>query len=97
MSRKAHPLIERVALTVPEQRQALGLTVTQLAELAGVARSTVSKIESGGHVRPGCLIRVAAVMDTLELRKPPTPTLEDALSAEVVAAFGRAKPFGSAA
>jgi transcriptional regulator with XRE-family HTH domain len=63
-------LVERAALAVPEQRRDLGLSLSELARLAGVSRSTVTRVERGGRVDPALVLRVAAALTVLELYAP---------------------------
>ena len=74
-----NPLLVRVAAAVPEQRRELGLSVTQLAHVARVSRSTIGKIERGGHVRPELLLRIASALMTLELYQGPRESAEGAV------------------
>lgn len=69
--RKTTAFLERIALTVPEQRAELGISLNQLEKFSGVSRATIKRIESGCPVDPALLLRVAGVLTTLELHRPP--------------------------
>ena len=59
-----------IAGQVRRSRKAMGLTVKGLAEKAGVADGTITRIETGQKVRPGNL---RAVLDALDI--VPTATV----------------------
>jgi DNA-binding XRE family transcriptional regulator len=65
--------LERVALAVGEQRLALELSLNGVARVAGVSRTTVTKVEWGRPVSPVLLLRVAWALAVLELYAPPAP------------------------
>jgi transcriptional regulator with XRE-family HTH domain len=84
---------ERLALVVPEQRAELGVSVSQLARLAQVSRSTVTKVERGGRVNPALLLRIASALTTIELYAAPEEPAEDTVDAlEPVFPFYRPMP-----
>lgn len=60
----------RIALAVPEQRRALGLSLNETAKLAGVSRGTVARIERGHTVNPMLVVKVAVVLTVVELYAP---------------------------
>ena len=63
-------LVGRVASAIPEQRRELDLSLRELERLSGVSRRTLSKIERGGRADPALVVRVAGVLNTLELVSP---------------------------
>ena len=66
-SNSVHPTLERMALAIGEHRLDLGLSLRQLEALAGVSRTTLTKIERGRRVDPRLLLQVASVLTTVEL------------------------------
>jgi transcriptional regulator with XRE-family HTH domain len=66
MNRNGNPLIERVALAIPEQRLELGLSVSETARLSGVSRPTVAKMMRGQRVSAKSLLQVARTLATLK-------------------------------
>jgi transcriptional regulator with XRE-family HTH domain len=69
-------ILQRVALAIPEKRVELGLSLSELARLADVSRSTVTKIERGGGVASRLVVQVALALLILELHELPA-TLDD--------------------
>jgi transcriptional regulator with XRE-family HTH domain len=65
------PTLQRVAHAVGEQRLDLGLSLRKLERCSGVSRATIKRIERGVSVDPVLLLRVAGVLTTLELHRPP--------------------------
>ncbi len=82
MPRSTPPAVTRAAETIGEQlgvwRRLLSLTAEQTAERAGIARSTLGKIESGhGDVSFTSILKVAralGVLDALVLATDPYET-----------------------
>ena len=58
-------MTDRLATTLRERREALGLTQAQLAEVIGVSRKTINTVENGVFV-PSTVIalKLAATLDT---------------------------------
>lgn len=65
------PTLQRVAHAIGEQRLDLGLSLRKLERCSGVSRATIKRIERGERVNPELLLRVAGVLTTLELHRPP--------------------------
>lgn len=63
----------RIALGLEETRRDLGLSVRQVAQLAGVSPATVHKLEAGRNVQPALVIRVATALTITELHTPQKP------------------------
>lgn len=49
-----------------QQRLDLGLTQSQLAEQAGVAKRTLERIEAGGSTKMSSIIRILRVLDLVQ-------------------------------
>jgi transcriptional regulator with XRE-family HTH domain len=62
---------DRVALAIPEQRHALGLSLRELARASGVSRWTITKLERGGRVEPALVVKLAATLTVFELYAKP--------------------------
>jgi len=61
--------VDRLALTVAEGRLDLELSQRELAQFAGVSRSTLRAIEAGQHVRPEFVTRAALALVAVELSR----------------------------
>jgi transcriptional regulator with XRE-family HTH domain len=68
-----HSLVGRLALAIPEQRRELGLSLSEVARLARVSRSTVTKLERGGRIDPVLVIQLGLVLTVLEVYRPAAP------------------------
>jgi DNA-binding XRE family transcriptional regulator len=79
----AHRAISRVAGGLAEARDELGLSRRRLAELSGVSRSSITKLENGGRIEPRLVIQLAVVVCVLDLLS--RLTLEDELAVVVTA------------
>jgi transcriptional regulator with XRE-family HTH domain len=66
-------LIHRVSLAIPEQRRELDLSLSELARVSGVSRSTLTRVERGGRVGDALVVKVASALLALELHAPPAP------------------------
>ena len=69
-TRKYITTISRLQLGAQVQRIELGLSPGQLAELSGVSRTTIARIEAGEPVDPAIVIRLASVLNTVGLASP---------------------------
>jgi transcriptional regulator with XRE-family HTH domain len=67
---KRNSALTRIGLAIPEQRADAGLSLSELARLAGVSRSTLTKIERGRPIEPRLLLQIAAVLTLLEVYAP---------------------------
>ena len=92
-TRKYIATLKRVQLVAQEQRIELGLSPGQLAELSGISRATIASVEAGRPVDPAIVVRLASVLNTVELATPhedgaqsPSGGVVAALPAEEVAA-----------
>lgn len=56
-----------IALQITEAREAQGLTITQLADMAGIPRSHLSRIESATYMRP-TVTTIAAIAAALKIK-----------------------------
>jgi transcriptional regulator with XRE-family HTH domain len=64
--------LQRVAHAVPEARREHGLSQRRLAAISGVSATTIRKLERGGKIDPGLLVRLGAAMVVLDAYRPPT-------------------------
>jgi DNA-binding XRE family transcriptional regulator len=72
-NRQGSALIRRIGAAVGMARLDHGMSQSELARLAGVSRSTIAKLESGGHVRPDLAARVGSAMMVVDVHVPPVP------------------------
>jgi transcriptional regulator with XRE-family HTH domain len=68
---KRNDVVHRIALAIPEQRRDLGLSARALAQLSGVSRHTIGKLEAGGMIGAPLLLRLASTLTLLELYAAP--------------------------
>ncbi len=58
----------RLAVSIAERREKLGLTQAELAAKVGTSQAVISRIENGGNVELKTLLKIARVLNaTLEL------------------------------
>lgn len=58
---------QRIAEQITEAREARGLTITALAEMAGIPRSQLSRIESEAYTQPS-VVTIAAIAAALKIK-----------------------------
>lgn len=58
---------QRIAEQITDAREAKGLTITQLADMAGIPRSQLSRIESVKYTQPACTT-IAAIAAALKIK-----------------------------
>lgn len=75
---KNNDVLARIALAIPAQRAAVGLSLTKTAELAGVSRATLVRVERGQRVLPKNVFKLAWTLTLCELNMPsPSPPAKD--------------------
>ena len=64
-------IYERIAAAIRTRRQQLGMTQLDLAEITGLQRQTISRVEAGnGSVTVATVARIAAVVGLDLMVKP---------------------------
>lgn len=58
---------QRIAEQITDAREAQGLTITQLADMAGIPRSQLSRIESAKYTQPA-VTTIAAIAAALRIK-----------------------------
>ena len=62
--------IDRIVATIAEALSEHGITQFELAELAGVGRSSIQKVERGERIEPRLVMKLATALAVLDLHSP---------------------------
>ena len=69
-------MLPELARAIADRRQAVGWSINQLADVAGVAPNTVLRLLHGGPVQTATLLAVAGALGfTLTLGEPSAPLM----------------------